>query len=324
MEENAYLKYPYQENIIKNLENIIKNNALANAYIFHGPEGIGKKEVAFKFINKLLNRNNCDFQIDKRIRENNHPDFSLIEPISLQKSSFVNRAIHKSNNTKNIQSIIRVDQIRNLRSFISKKSIESEKKIVLINDAHLLNEASSNCLLKTLEEPTNGLFILLTAEMNLLLDTIISRCQKVRFKTYSNQELKEFIKTNKSPELNQKIYKIEELIYLSNGSPGKLIENIKTWNTISSDIKEKINFPIKDISEVLILSRHINEELDNYQQDLLINYVQLIWWKKIKNREIIQILEDLKQNLQRNIQPRLSWEVSLLKITLTIYPTAIG
>ena len=69
--------------------------------------------------------------------------------------------------------IIKIAQIRNIKTFLSQKSINSEKKIVLINDAHLLNEAASNCLLKTLEEPSNGIFILLTSKLNLLLDTCL-------------------------------------------------------------------------------------------------------------------------------------------------------
>ena len=80
--------------------------------------------------------------------------------------------------------------------------INSEKKIVLIIDAHLLNEAASNCLLKTLEEPSNGIFILLTSKLNLLLDTIISRCQIVRFRSFSSKKiksiLKEYLNTSKS------------------------------------------------------------------------------------------------------------------------------
>jgi len=49
---------------------------------------------------------------------------------------------------------------------------------------------SANYLLKTLEEPSNGIFILLTSKLNLLLDTIISRCQIVRFRSISSKQIK--------------------------------------------------------------------------------------------------------------------------------------
>ena len=98
-----------------------------------------------------------------------------------------------SNFEKTIKSgseIIKIAQIRNIKTFLGQKSINSEKKIVLIIDSHLLNEAASNCLLKTLEEPSNGIFILLTSKLNLLLDTIISRCQIIRFRSLSSEQIK--------------------------------------------------------------------------------------------------------------------------------------
>ena len=102
--------------------------------------------------------------------------------------------------TKSGSEIIKIAQIRNIKTFLSQKSINSEKKIVLIVDAHLLNEAASNCLLKTLEDPSNGIFILLTSRLNLLLDTIISRCQKIRFRSFSSKQvnsvLKNYIETS--------------------------------------------------------------------------------------------------------------------------------
>ena len=112
----------------------------------------------------------------------------------------------KSSDTeKTIKSgseIIKIAQIRNIKTFLGQKSINSEKKIVLIIDAHLLNEAASNCLLKTLEEPSNGIFILLTSKLNLLLDTIISRCQIVRFRSFSSKQIKsiltKYLDTSKS------------------------------------------------------------------------------------------------------------------------------
>ena len=103
------------------------------------------------------------------------------------------KSLGGSNLEKKIKSgseIIKISQIRNIKTFLSQKSINSEKKIVLIIDAHLLNEAASTCLLKTLEEPSNGIFILLTSKLNLLLDTITSRCQIVKFRSFSSKQVK--------------------------------------------------------------------------------------------------------------------------------------
>ena len=62
--------------------------------------------------------------------------------------------------------------------------------------------------------------------------------------------------------------------------------------------------------------KKLNDELDLLQQLFLIDYLQYKWWKKTNNKQIIKILENIKTNLKNNVQTRLSWEVSLLKIAL--------
>jgi len=170
------------------LKNIIKNKSLANGYIFYGAEGLGKKQTALQFIKEIFKQYSPNENVEERITNNNHPDFLIIEPDSLLAKSSGSFDLEKT--IKSGSEIIKISQIRNIKTFLSQKSINSEKKIVLIIDAHLLNEAASNCLLKTLEEPSNGIFILLTSKLNLLLDTIISRCQIVRFRSFSSKQIK--------------------------------------------------------------------------------------------------------------------------------------
>ena len=149
------------------LNNIIKNKLFANGYIFYGAEGVGKKQTALQFIKEIFKQSSSSENIEERITNNNHPDLLIIEPDSL----LATKSIGSSDLEKTIKSrseIIKIAQIRNIKTFLSQKSINSEKKIVLIIDAHLLNEAASNCLLKTLEEPSNGIFILLTPNLHLL------------------------------------------------------------------------------------------------------------------------------------------------------------
>ena len=175
------------------LDNIIKNKSFANGYIFYGAEGLGKKQTALRFIKEIFKQSSPGENVEERIANNNHPDFLVIEPDSI----LATKSSGSSNLEKTIKSgseIIKIAQIRNIKTFLSQKSINSEKKIVLIIDAHLLNEAASNCLLKTLEEPSNGIFILLTSKLNLLLDTIISRCQLVRFRSFSSKQIKSILK----------------------------------------------------------------------------------------------------------------------------------
>jgi DNA polymerase-3 subunit delta' len=309
--------YFLNEEVNTFLQNIIKNKSLANGYIFYGAEGLGKKQTALQFIKEIFKQSSPSKNVEERITNNNHPDFLIIEPDSLlaTKSS---GSVELEKTIKSGSEIIKITQIRNIKTFLSQKSINSEKKIVLIIDAHLLNEAASNCLLKTLEEPSNGIFILLTSKLNLLLDTIISRCQIVRFRSFSSKEiksiLKEYLDTSKL-KINTKL-KFEDLINSANGSPKKLLKNIEIWNDFSDEIISKLDYPIKNSLEILEISKSISEKLEIFQQIYLVNLIQTIWWRKTKNIGLVKKLENLKSLLRKNIQPKLAWEITFLKISM--------
>ena len=302
------------------LMNIIKNKSLANGYIFYGAEGLGKKQTALQFIKEIFKQSSPSENVEERITNNNHPDFLIIEPDSLlaTKSS---GSFDLEKTIKSGSEIIKIAQIRNIKTFLGQKSINSEKKIVLIIDAHLLNEAASNCLLKTLEEPSNGIFILLTSELNLLLDTVISRCQLVRFRSFTGEEinsiLKDFLEASKFN--NFKKLTIQDLINSANGSPNQLLNNIKIWNELSDTILSKLNSPIKDSLEILEVSKLISEQLEINQQICLVNLIQIMWWRNKKNADLVKKLENLKFFLRKNIQPRIAWEFTFLKISMDIY-----
>ncbi len=298
------------------LNNIIKNKSFANGYIFYGAEGVGKKQTALQFIKEIFEQSSPGENVEERITNNNHPDFLIIEPDSLLAQSSGSSNLEKK--IKSGSEIIKIAQIRNIKTFLSQKSINSEKKIVLIIDAHLLNEAASNCLLKTLEEPSNGIFILLTSKLNLLLETIISRCQIIRFKSFSSKQIKSFLKDYLDASkfyINKKV-KFEDLINSANGSPKQLLKNIEIWNEFSDEIISKLDFPIKNNLEILEIAKLISENLEIYQQINLVNLIQTVWWRKTKNNELIKKLENLKYLLGKNIQPRLAWEITFLKISM--------
>ena len=304
-----------ENNILKQI--ILKKN-ISNAYIFYGPENVGKKDEAIKFISQIINENNSDAKIIKKIRENNHPDYLFIEPTYLLKANLINQSEIDKDIKHKYKPLIRVNQIRSINTFLSRVSIEADKKFIIINDAHLLNEASSNCLLKTLEEPSNGLFILITSKLNLIIDTIISRCQKIKFSSYSYKNLKEkLIKSEYFDELNNKTYlNLENIIFISNGSPGKLYRYVTKLMNIPESIVLDLKTPICEFEKVFNIAKKINEEIDLENQEYLIDYIQYCWWKKTVNREIPFSLENIKTNLRNGINPRLSWEVGLLEIAI--------
>ena len=300
------------------LDKIVQENVISNAYIFYGPENIGKKETALRFIAEIIRTSNSDLDAYPNIKDNNYPDYLKIEPTYILKGNLINQSEIDTEENQTTKPLIRIEQIRNIKAFLSKKSIQSTKKFILIENAHQLNEASSNCLLKTLEEPTNGVFILLTSRLNLLLDTIISRCQTIRFKPYSEQELKQLIVESKykTTDLLSDAEVLENLIFISNGSSGKLLDNLENWNQIPEGIKQDIKFPLKNFENMLLLAKNITNDLNLNQQEFLLDYTQRNWWKLTKNKKIVEILESIKFNINANLQPRLSWEVGLLKIKL--------
>ena len=281
------------EEVNNYLKNIIKNKSFANAYIFHGAEGLGKKQTAIKFIKEIFKQYSPSENLEEIIDNNNHPDFLMIEPNSLLEVKRLNNSgIEKI--TKSGSENIKISQIRNIKIFLGQKSINSEKKIVLIIDAHLLNEAASNCLLKTLEEPNNGIFVLLTSKLNLLLDTIISRCQLIRFRSFSSKQISSNLKANLDPSnLNiQGGFKIQDIINSANGSPGQLLKNIEIWNELSDGIISKIESPLKNSLEILEVCKLIYEQLEIHQQICLVNIMQIIWWRKTKNIDLLKKFAD--------------------------------
>ena len=309
------------DNIANNiLKNAILRKNISNAYIFYGPEDVGKKEKALKFVSHIMNEQNFDNQIIKKIKDNNHPDFLFIEPTYLVKTNLINQSEIKQDIKLKLKPLIRINQIRSINTFLSRVSIEANKKFVVINDAHLLNESSSNSLLKTLEEPSNGIFILITTKINLILDTIISRCQKIKFSSSSFKDLEQKVAQSEYfEELNNKKYlNLDNIIFISNGSPGKLYSNITNLINISEDIILDLKEPIYDYKKIFYIAKKINEELGLAEQECLLDYVQYCWWKKTFNRSTALALEGIKSNLRDGINPRLSWEVGLLETTLKI------
>ena len=299
------------------LKNIIKKKSFANGYIFYGAEGVGKRQTALVFIEEILKQFSTSGNVGEKISNNNHPDYLIIEPTSLLEAKR-SKSDDLEKTTKNGSEIIKIAQIRNIKNFLGRKSINSEKKIILIINAHLLNEAASNCLLKTLEEPSNGIFILLTSKLNLLLDTIISRCQIIRFRSFSSNQINSILENYlDSSKINiSKNLKLEDFITSANGSPCQLLKNIEIWNELSDEIKRKLDSPINNIQEILELSKLISEQLEIDQQIYLVNFIQIIWWRKTTKIDLIKKLENLKLYLRKNIHPRLAWEIILLKIAM--------
>jgi len=149
---------------LSTIKRILGSGRIAHAYLFSGPEGIGKKMVATAFIEALFcgKTEGCGECIScRKILSGNHPDIHTLEPDG---------------------QFIKVDQVRELQKDLSYKPYEAPRKACIINGADRFNQSSGNSLLKTLEEPPgNALMILLAANIDAVLPTIRSRCQQLSF-----------------------------------------------------------------------------------------------------------------------------------------------
>ncbi len=162
------------------LQSILRTNEVPQALLFKGEDGIGKKSVAQIFTQVLLCQENhrgaahfiepCHRCLScQKIEHQNHPDFSIVAPE---------------------ESLIKIDQIREVQGHIVFKPIEGPKRVVLIDDADRMNGPAANSLLKTLEEPPPYvLLILVTSRPDLLPETLLSRCQKIPFHALSLSQI---------------------------------------------------------------------------------------------------------------------------------------
>lgn len=165
------------EEEIKSLIQLKKNNRWPHAFLFVGPAAIGKRKLALAFAQMLI----CDqsevacgtcgpcLRVAKEQSENLiviEPDTSLSKPV------------------------IKVDAIRTVLDALSLSSLGGNR-VILINEAHLMNQQAANTLLKTLEEPfENVYFFLIGQSVQQFLPTIRSRSQVLRFASLSTNSLK--------------------------------------------------------------------------------------------------------------------------------------
>jgi DNA polymerase-3 subunit gamma/tau len=163
-----------QDHISQTLKNAILEKRIAHAYLFSGSRGCGKTTMA-RILAKALNCKNGPTTEPCGVCEN------CLE-ISKSSSVDVMEIDGASNNG--------IDEIRALRENVKFASANSNYKIYIIDEAHQITTQAFNALLKTLEEPpSHVVFIMATTEQHKIPVTILSRCQRYRFKLISSSEM---------------------------------------------------------------------------------------------------------------------------------------
>ena len=308
-----------QDLAIEILKSAISKQHIAPAYLFSGPEGVGRKKTAKVFIKAILEKNKDSDSTKRKIESNNHTDLLWIEPSYIvQGKSMSQKKVRAENISIKSPPQIRLNQIKQIIEFLGKKPFESQRSIVIIEDIERINESASNALLKTLEETNKGLFILITQRPEKLLSTIRSRCQIVPFIRLNDNQVNKVIETlDAAQEINDiPRDEIRELIDFSYGSPGRYLMNLRNWLSISITLRQKLEIKVNKNIESLQLAKEITDELDLEQQLWLIDFQQNRAWIRDKNEKKVKQLEELRKQLLKFVQPRLAWEVNLIEMYL--------
>ena len=247
------------KNQIEILNSLLKKDLPSVGFLFWGPEKIGKKTIALDFIrgifceNKIFGGcNNCKICLSKI-----NSDFLFLE-----KESYG------------------IDDLKEIIKFLNSTPLISNKKVVLIDNAHLLTIEAQNAFLKTLEElPKNSIVILVTSQPDLLLETIYSRLLKICFGLSTREEIEKLLKNN---SIDEKLAdKIIRYSFLRIG----LASDFMTNQEILKEFEKKIRFvlsleKINKANKIYLISKY---------QDIL----EDIWdiWQIVLRDEVIQKLE---------------------------------
>ena len=293
------------EALINNFKQRCLKNTLSHAHLIAGEDGVGKGKLAnilAKFIlNGYLDREYVD-----------------IINYSSEKSSFG------------------VDDVRDIIEEVYKKPFEKDKKVIIIHEGTKLTIQAQNALLKTIEEPPKGVYIIILCEsLELILYTIKSRCEIYKLKPLTKSELYEYIKIKK---FNYDENEIKSAIAFSEGVPGRidryfnddklrelrnniviLIKNLnkndleailqqeESFSNLKNDKEEVLNIFGLFIRDILI-----NKEIEN--EEFIINSDKLedikeltkeMSFKKLNN--MIKTIEEARRNIKSNV----SWGMML-------------
>ena len=341
-----------QAKVWEQLKKIAVSYRLGSAYLFHGPSGSGKEYIATKFAQML----NCEKQVGsicrncpscKRSEILQHENINLVFPLPAMKKKSVNSMdeFEKSNVDIITDSIkkkasnpfhkiqlpnanrILIQSIRLLRRTLYLKTQNVGRKIVLVFDAHLLNSGqgeAANAFLKILEEPpSNTTIILVTDYMELLLPTILSRCQKIAFSKLNNEYLEEWCSINKvkkahvplviglsegdvhkaklliSQPLEKNMSSISSLVkIISEQDPGQWRKLINTYSRYSKQNKSEFYFHFNMLKIWFQAANRLTKNIDHVLHKTSFVEDMKIFIKRNPNADFCSIIYELEKPME--------------------------
>jgi DNA polymerase-3 subunit delta' len=294
-----------QKRVISIFGRALKSKRMPHALLFHGPEGVGKEAVALELAKALFCQKDeayCNICSDcKRVGQLSHPDLILIYPapkqpkneeLQLIRESIIKNPYYRMQPWANPSILI--DMIRNLKKTVSMTSYENKGRVVLILDAHRMTTEAANSLLKILEEPLGKLtLVLVSSQTNLLLPTIVSRCQKIRFDPLSWQDIEGAL------IIREKVNSEQAKIFarMSFGSYRRALE------LLDEDVDQKQNLMIdilrkvlmSDLDILLMVESLVNQQEKKAIKDLIA--LMLVWFRDAMVMELLQNESDYKEKI---------------------------
>ena len=143
-----------QPQAVSLLEAALSHERVAPAYLFAGPDGVGRRLAALRFLEGVLQGGQDDRRERRRLEARNHPDLLWVEPSYSHQGRLIPRSeAEEAGVSKRTPPQLRLDQIREVSRFLARQPLESPRGLVVIEDPEAMAESAANALLKTLEEP---------------------------------------------------------------------------------------------------------------------------------------------------------------------------
>lgn len=252
-----------QERAKEIIARALVRDRVPHAYLFRGPDGVGKKRFARGLAAAVNCRNlqgvqACGICVScKKLLSGNHPDYLVVEPE---------------------KGAIKIDQVRKVCRELSYPPYESPTRIVVLEDVHTMRREASNSLLKTLEEPPEKNLLILTAESSSeVLSTITSRCQVIPFFGLTEAQTKEVLGATTGPALKQDMSAQDQFILarLAEGSPGKATllattDILKLWHSLRLILLDPIYKRDSELGAVLTCAEDLGALKTDFEHLLAI------------------------------------------------------
>ncbi len=337
-----------QDRAVSLLQRSLETGSLAHAYLFVGPAHVGKMTLALNLIQAL----NCESSEPpcgqcnscRKVLEAKHAD---VQVIGLNSNGNSSESRQKAE--------ISIDRIREIQHSANLPPFEGKYSAYIIDGAEFLSIEAANCLLKTLEEPVdNVVFILLTANEQLLPATVISRCQRVELPPLSADKIENVLSSNWGIESQE----ARLLARLSNGCLGWAVSAHLDSNfleqrneyldelieVIKADLDKRFAYAVKLVAQFYQNRGVVQEQLGiwiSWWRDLLLvktacaDYVTNINRLTILNEmarsysinKIQTFIKDIQaagEQLKQNANPRLVLEVLMLNIPAAVKAGNVG